>query len=94
MVLKVNRKIEEGLLEYRPIDFKKVGSLLIFLQESSFRPLEVLSWLKDRLWKYSQGVEDWFWKSTNRLKRSIRIYAYQFKKKVASLLIFVARNFF
>ena len=51
-------KIEEGLLEYRPIDFKKVGSLLIFLQESSFRPLEVLSWLKDKLWKYSRGVED------------------------------------
>ena len=33
------------------------------LQETSFRPLEVLSWLKDRLWKYSQGVKDCYWNS-------------------------------
>ena len=39
------------------------------LHEISLGPLQVLSWVENRLWKYSQGVKDGFWKSAQRLKR-------------------------
>ena len=65
--MEVNQKIEEGLLEYTPIDLKKVGSLLILC----FKNLLL------GLWKYFRGLKIGFlstpnvlfWKSTNSLKR-------------------------
>ena len=56
--MEVNLKIEEGLLEYTPIDLKKVGSLLILC----FKKL-----LLD-LWKYFHSLKIGFGSTPKVLK--------------------------
>ena len=68
--MEVNRKIEEGLLEYRPIGFKKVRSFLVFF----FKNL-----LLD-LWKYFHGLKIGFGNTPKGLKTVIETQSQMVEK--------------
>ena len=62
MVLEVIPEVEKRL-----IGSKKVGSWLTFCCK---KHLEVIHGVEDRLWKYSQRVEDGLWKFTPKVEES------------------------